>query len=115
MVQRHYDFLKALAQIYLPALGTLYFTIASIWNLPAAANVVGTITAVDTFLGVILKISTSRYTPPSDGNVYVDKSDPDMGKYRLEIDENSLEQISNKDHLRLQVKPEILSPDSEGG
>ena len=61
MNEKVYKILKQVAQIYLPALGTLYFALAGIWNLPYAEQVVGTITAVDTFLGVILGISTSSY------------------------------------------------------
>jgi hypothetical protein len=56
-----YDFLKRAAQIYIPALGTLYFTVSQIWGLPSPEEVVGTIVAVDTFLGVILGISSSSY------------------------------------------------------
>lgn len=56
-----YDALKWVAQIFLPALGTLYFALASIWGFPYAEQIVGTITAVDTFLGVILGISTMQY------------------------------------------------------
>ena len=47
--------------ILLPAIGALYFTLASIWGLPYAEQIVGTITGIDTFLGVILGISTSKY------------------------------------------------------
>lgn len=56
-----YDQLKFLAQIILPALGTLYFALAGIWGLPAAEQVVGTIVAGDTFLGVLLGISQVNY------------------------------------------------------
>lgn len=56
-----YDLLKWIAQILLPALGTLYFAIANIWGLPNAEQVVGTITAIDTFLGVLLGISSDSY------------------------------------------------------
>lgn len=61
MSNKVYDVLKWVAQILLPALGTLYFALAGIWNFPYAEAVVGTITAVDTFLGVILGISTINY------------------------------------------------------
>jgi hypothetical protein len=60
-----YDLLKWIAQILLPALGTLYFAIANIWGLPDAEQVVGTITAIDTFLGVLLGISSSVYNKNS--------------------------------------------------
>ncbi len=56
-----YDILKWIAQFFLPAVGTLYFTLASIWGLPYGEQVVGTITAMDTFLGVLLGLSSSQY------------------------------------------------------
>lgn len=56
-----YDILKWIAQYLLPAAGTLYFALAAIWGLPYGEQIVGTITAVDTFLGVILGISTAAY------------------------------------------------------
>ena len=56
-----YDVLKWIAMSLLPAVGTLYFALSGIWGLPYGEQVVGTITAVDTFLGVILGISTATY------------------------------------------------------
>lgn len=56
-----YDKLKWIAQYFLPALGTLYFALAGVWGLPYGEQIVGTITAVDTFLGVLLGISTAQY------------------------------------------------------
>ena len=61
MSNKTYDILKYIAQIVLPALGTLYFALASIWSLPYGEEVVGTITAVDAFLGAILKLSSNSY------------------------------------------------------
>lgn len=61
MSNKVYDVLKFIAQILLPALGTLYFALAGIWGFPYAEQVVGTITAVDTFLGVVLGISSANY------------------------------------------------------
>jgi len=58
---RTYDVLKYIAQVVLPALGTLYFALSGIWGLPYGEQIVGTITAVDTFLGVILKLSSDQY------------------------------------------------------
>ena len=57
-----YDIMCWIAIILLPALGTLYFAIAGIWGLPYAEQVVGTITAIDTFLGAILQISKANYS-----------------------------------------------------
>ena len=58
---RTYNILKNLAQIWLPAAGTLYFALAQIWTLPGAEKVTGTVIAVDTFLGALLAISTATY------------------------------------------------------
>lgn len=61
MSNRLYDVLKYIALVVLPALGTLYFALAGIWGFPWGEQIVGTITAVDTFLGVILKVSSDAY------------------------------------------------------
>lgn len=61
MSNKTYDVLKWIAQYGLPAVGTLYYALAGIWNLPHGEEVVGTITAVDAFLGVLLGISTAQY------------------------------------------------------
>ena len=61
MNDKVYDILKWIAMILLPAIATLYFTLASIWGLPYAEQIVGTITGIDTFLGVILGITSSQY------------------------------------------------------
>lgn len=56
-----YDILKWVALIVLPAIGTLYFTLSAVWGLPYSNEVVGTITAIDTFLGALLGISSKAY------------------------------------------------------
>lgn len=61
MSNKKYDVLKWFAQYLLPAAGTLYFALAGIWRLPYGEQIVGTVAAVDTFLGVILGISANKY------------------------------------------------------
>lgn len=61
MSNKVYDILKFVAQIVLPALATLYFALAKIWGLPYGTEIVGTIAAVDAFLGAVLQISTEQY------------------------------------------------------
>lgn len=56
-----YDVLKYIAQIILPALATLYFALSKIWGLPYGVEIVGTISAVDVFLGTLLGISSISY------------------------------------------------------
>lgn len=61
MSNKLYDFLKWTAQILLPAIATLYFALAQIWGLPYSEEIVGTITAIDAFLGALLGISSYNY------------------------------------------------------
>jgi hypothetical protein len=61
MNDKTYAVCKWIAMYLLPAMGTLYFALANIWGLPYGEEVVGSITAIDTFLGVILGISTNYY------------------------------------------------------
>lgn len=61
MSNKTYDVLKYIAQYVLPGLGTLYFALAGIWGLPYGEQIVGTITAVDTFLGVLLGYAKAKY------------------------------------------------------
>ena len=56
-----YDILKWIAIVVLPALGTLYFALSGIWDLPYGEEIVGTITAIDAFLGALLGISSINY------------------------------------------------------
>ncbi len=61
MSNKMYDVLKWITTVVLPAIGTLYFALAGIWDFPYADQVVGTITAVVTFLGIVLGISSAQY------------------------------------------------------
>lgn len=60
-----YNILKHITQTGLPALGTLYFALSAIWGLPHGEQVVGTITAVDTCLGVWLTVLSNGYNSSS--------------------------------------------------
>lgn len=61
MSNKIYDVLKFIAQIVLPAMATLYVSIASLWGLPYPEEISGTIMAIDTFLGAVLMISSNQY------------------------------------------------------
>jgi len=61
MNNKTYDILKWVAQLLLPALGALYFALAGLWGFPYGEQIVGTITAVDAFLGAILGLSAVQY------------------------------------------------------
>ena len=61
MNDKVYDILKWVSMIVLPAIGTLYLTLSGIWGLPYGEQIAGSITAIDTFLGAILMISSNSY------------------------------------------------------
>ena len=61
MSNKMYDTLKWVAQYLLPAISALYAGLAQIWNLPYGVEIAGTVAAIDTFLGVMLGISTAQY------------------------------------------------------
>lgn len=71
MSNKLYDILKYVAQIILPACATLYFALAGIWGLPYREEIVGTITAIDAFLGVVLGISNANYKKNNEANEMV--------------------------------------------
>lgn len=99
-----YNVLKFVALVVLPAAGTAYFAIAGLWNLPDTNQVIGTITAVDTFLGAMLHVSTKSYSPPTNGALKVDLSDPARETYTLDVT-TPLEDIKKLEHLVLKVEP----------
>ena len=68
LTNKVYDVMKWIARYLLPGLGTLYFALAGIWGFPYGEEIVGTITAVDAFLGLILGISSATYE--GDGMIY---------------------------------------------
>ena len=63
-----YDILKWLVIIVMPAVATLYAALAAVWAWPYSDQVVTTITAVDTFLGAVLFISSATYNKGGDVN-----------------------------------------------
>ena len=59
-----YEILKWVALIALPALATLVSVVLPLWNIcdeSMTTAVVGTITALATFLGTLLGVSTMKY------------------------------------------------------
>lgn len=99
-----YDILKYIAQYVLPAIGTLYFALAGIWGLPYGEQIVGTVAALDTFLGVILGLSQAKYAQTGDGTLLIDTSDPTRDLYHLDV-AIPLEDIKNKSSIMLKVDP----------
>lgn len=92
MKNETYDTLKWITTIVLPALGTLYFALSGIWGFPYGEQIVGTITAIVTFLGVILGISNYQYKE----NGYTEMFNEDMLKDMVGYDE-AVEEIEDSE------------------
>jgi len=105
-----YNGLKFLALVAFPALGTLYFAIAGIWGLPAAEQVIGTIVAVDTFLGVILQISSTNYnSSTAQGTLAIYETDE--GKtFNLELAGDPEYVLEGKDRVVFKVQKTTGEP-----
>ena len=95
-----YKVLKHAAAVALPALGALYFALAQIWHLPHAADVVGTIAAVNTCIGGLVVTSSASYNASDakyDGAIIKTKDDTGKTTYTLnlntEVDE--LDKMAN--------------------
>lgn len=107
---KNYAILKWIAQLFLPALGTLYFALSSIWGLPYGEQIVGTITAIDAFLGVLLGLSTAAYKKSdasSDGTLLINTQDPSKDVYRLQLN-NDITELANKTAITLKIDPNAI-------
>lgn len=56
-----YDFLKWCVMVFLPAITTLWLTLASIWQFPYAEPIGATLGAITVFLGALLGIGNVKY------------------------------------------------------
>lgn len=103
-----YKALHFLAMIALPAAGALYFALAGIWNLPDAQQVVGSIVAVDTFLGVLIGIGNKSYDASNakyDGEMEIHPEDANGARlFQLNLD-GPAENLADKKQVSFKVVP----------
>ena len=100
LTNKAYDVLKWIATYFLPAVGTLYFALARIWNFPYGEEIVGSITAVDAFLGAILGISSSSYK--GDGEIIFDTASDDSAIVLDDVED--VRELAEKGMITLKVK-----------
>lgn len=103
-----YKILKYLTQIALPAVATLYFTISNLWGLPYTEQIMGTITAIVTCLGVLLGVGTYRYNKNdggTDGSIIIEDGDDISGSSYVQFDKE-LTNIIHKPQIKLNVVKE---------
>lgn len=103
-----YDNVKRFVELILPAFATLYFTMATIWGLPNAENVVASAAAIATFLGVSLRISAKSYNASDakyDGVINISFPKPDSTLYSLDLNV-APETIVDKQQMIFRVNPD---------
>lgn len=100
-----YDALVFVAQILLPAMGGLYFSLAGLWSLPNSEEIVGTIVVVDAFLGALLGLNKVAYNASEakyDGTMEVDETLEGKKSYSLNLN-GSPEDLDGKDEIIFKV------------
>ena len=101
---RTYDYAKAMALVWFPAIGTLYFTLGGLWGWPNVEQVLGTIVAVEVFFGAVLGLSKKQYNKTAfDGSLVIDESDPLTDKYNLAM-EVPLEDLKSRKSVKLDIQ-----------
>lgn len=103
-----YDALKRLAQIGLPAAGTLYFALSQIWGFPHGEQVVGTIVAIDAFLGILLGYSSISYNNSAakyDGTIEITNPEHGPKLYSLNLNTKP-EDLDGKQQVVFQIQSE---------
>jgi hypothetical protein len=96
-----YNFLKPTVTVVLPAVQTLYFALATIWGLPNAEQVVGTIAAVNLFLGAFVGLGSKTYNN-AEGDMFVNQSE-DGTTFNLALDGDPADLV-NKDRVTFRVQ-----------
>ncbi len=88
---RTYNKVKQAAQIVLPGIGSLYFGLSTIWDLPAGEEVVGTTSLMTVFLGTLLGISSKQYKNSDvgyDGEMVVTEDGGGVKNFMLSLDKD---------------------------
>lgn len=102
-----YERLKWFTLIFLPAFGTLYFGLSDIWDLPAAAQVLGTTVSLGTFLGLVLGISSTNFKKQgADGSINAIIQGDQVVLSRLALPNIAPEELAAKKSITIQVNPE---------
>ena len=101
---RMYTQIKWFVQLVIPAVMTLYSTLAALWAWPNPVAVLGTMSAVGLFFGTVLGISTYTYYNSDarlDGIMRVNKTDAGQ-LYDLELKDDPIA-LTTKDEIVFKV------------
>jgi len=104
---KKYDWLKWIAQILLPLLGTLYFAFSGILDLPKVDVVIGVIIVLDLILGTVLWISQVMYIMQvGQGDLLIEEDETGAMGMRLALDQTP-DELARKKEVRFKVKKDI--------
>lgn len=101
---KQYDVIKYLTVVLLPAVGTLYFALSQIWGLPAGEAVLGTLAAIQVFIGATMRVTTKQYEESGEkyiGEINVTEN-PDKTLFSLDL-EGDPEELIDKDEAIFKV------------
>lgn len=103
-----YDRLKWITTIVLPGLAALYLGLSQIWGFPYTEEIAATITVVNTFLGILLGVSTKKYNDSEDrydGNLTVVQSpEGESPDFVLALNsDNAVNAIPQKEQVTFKV------------
>jgi hypothetical protein len=85
---KSYDLLKRFVTLVLPGVATLYVTLSALWDWPNAEAVAGSLAAIATFGGVLMRVATKSYDSSEakyDGELITKGYDEDTGIPSLEL------------------------------
>jgi hypothetical protein len=102
-----YDVLKPINAVILPGVAALYFALAGLWDLPQAEKVVGTVAAVNVFLGLLLGLSTRQFNNSDakfDGVINIQDSITGPRVFSLELNDDP-ELLENKKTVTFRMNP----------
>lgn len=99
-----YDAVKNGAMVVLPAAGALYAALATVWGWPNAESVVGSVAAVNVFLGVLATVLKRKYDGAAskyDGSLELSETD-EKQLFQLVLND-APEALKGKDEVVFQV------------
>lgn len=103
-----FNLLRRCVELLLPAIGAFYFAMAELWGWPNPGEVVASIAALTTLLGVVLVVLRNSYEKSDaryDGDLVVNTSDPEKDRVRLEVGV-PLDDIPSRDEIVFRVRNE---------
>lgn len=102
-----YDVAKKAVMITLPAIATLYFALAQIWHFPASDQVIASITAISTALGIVLNKFSKNYNDVDENfgaTILANTTEDGRKVFQLEFkSEEAVDQVYNSDKALVKI------------